>query len=245
MRTPGTLGIGPLLTCAWLTACGGGGTPDAASEWTFVRPAAGTTADYAQTLVDNANNTLHLSERQVVGASDAGGRYTLSRQSLTGQVTVNGTPYGGFTYADQLDGAGHLEARALVAGGTPFTCSYQPPEVLVPFPVTRASTWNASTTATCSDGRTLVYGISDGSVLGPEDLTVGAALFHTLHVRYTVNLQSSAVAYVQHIVLDRWIDTASGMDVRIRQACSYTNGQPSTGYPVSVAFDLVSLSAGG
>ena len=236
-----------LATVAFLTSCGGGGGDSAlpaTANFPYVPPVANTLAVYSLQTIDNSNNTINTSMQYTYTAANSDGSYSLRRDDLGNRIVVNGTPYGGFSYIEQYNSAGSLTIRSLAAGATPYSCTFNPAEAPIPFPLNATSTWDTASTASCTDGRTLSYRFAGGKVIGVEDIVVPAGTFHSLHVQYTITLASSAVVYTQQIINDAWVDLGSGRYTKFQQAYSFTGGTPTTGYPMSVTIQLTSLRVG-
>ena len=112
-------------------------------------------AVYSSQSVDNSHNTINTSMQYSYTAANPDGSYSLRRDDLGSRIVVNGTPYGGFSFIEQYNSTGNLTVRSLVAGASPYSCTFSPAEAPIPFPLNSMSTWDTAATASCTDGRTL------------------------------------------------------------------------------------------
>jgi hypothetical protein len=77
-----------------LSGCGGGSDndPGSGTAYAFVPPVVNSARTYSETIVDNANNTIHIGYTQTVTAVAADGTITEMQQSTTTHSPVARPP---------------------------------------------------------------------------------------------------------------------------------------------------------
>ncbi len=224
-----------LLTAA---GCGGGGsggtTTGSGSAYSFAPPTAGASGTSAISIVDNSNNTIDLTQTTTVLSVNPDGSFTsLSQESSTGAVVVNGTNYlmppttHTINSSDQEISYQYTDA----ATGVALTCNYDPHGLGPDGPLSVGQTWTLEFTFGCGAAAPIMY-TQTGSVVDIEEVTVPAGTFMALKLQSTVTWTTAAGAMRAENITN-WRNTV-GLG-SVKQAITYTYGAPlpTAGYPLS------------
>ena len=237
------------LMTAGLTACGGGnGGSDSNSagtgtQYAFVPPVVNSSRVYAETVVDNSNNTINnLGYMETVLAVAANGTITEQQQSTTGGGdTVNGTDYTPITATQTYNSFGRETGFTYTeSDGSPGSCTYAPYEGGPMPPLTVGQTWQIDYTETCNANPAIQYS-QQGSVVDVESVTVPAGTFTALKLQSTVVwTDSNGTTHTQ--TTTNWLDTASWHSVKESATFVDSGTAPVNGYAVSRQIELQSSS---
>jgi hypothetical protein len=198
---------------------------------------------YAETVVDNSNNTIQgIAYMETVESVTAGGIIIEQQQPTTGSGdSVNGTVYGvsaetvtfsnfgretGFTYTE--------------SDGSPGTCTYSPREGGPQPPLQVGQTWQLDYTEVCNGGAGVSYA-QNGTVVDVESVTVPAGTYTALKLQSTtVWTDSAGTTHTQ--TNTNWMDTASWHSVKQTATFAISGTVPTNGYAVSRQIEMTSTS---
>jgi hypothetical protein len=219
-----------------LSGCGGGGDndPGSGTAYAFVPPVVNSTRTYSETIVDNADNTIHIGYTQTVTAVAADGTITETQQSTTGGSSiVNGTNYAPLTETETYDGTSGQETSYTytAASGNAVTCNYDPRDGGPDFPLKVAQTWTIDYTFACGSEASVTYE-QTGTVVDVESVTVPGGTFTALKLQSTVtwtDLQGT----MRTQTVTNWRDTATSHSVKEDITIVVSGILPTTGYAVS------------
>ena len=235
------------LMSAGLSACGGGdgGSDDSniagtGSPYAFVPPVVNSSRVYAETVVDNSNNTINLGYMATVLAVAADGTITEQEQSTSGAGdTVNGTDYSVTAETQIYNSFGReTEFTYTESNGSPGSCTYAPYAGGPMPPLTVGQTWQIDYTETCNANPAIHYS-QNGTVVDVESVTVPAGTFTALKLQSTVVwTDNTGTTHTQKTT--NWLDTASFHSVKESITFVETGTAPVNGYAVSREIDLQS-----
>lgn len=203
-----------LFIATALSACGGGGGSNstsvavAATTYTYVLPQAGAQLVYADTLVDNLNNTINRSLAVGITAVSPGAGYTATEADPTNNRVATGAIDHSFyptTYT--YDAAGRATGWTLInASGLPVQCQVTGAQLAgAPSPLAEGQAWNATYTETCGGGAGLAY-TQTGTFIGIESVTVPAGTFSAYKFVSTTSWTVNGRMTTETVT--RWRDTA-------------------------------------
>jgi hypothetical protein len=224
-----------LLTAA---GCGGGGsggtTTGSGTTYSFAPPTAGASGTSAVTIVDNANNTIELSQTSTVLSVNPDGSFTtLSQESSTGAVVVNGTNYlmppttHTINGSDQETSYEYTDATT----GAAVTCSYDPHGLGPDGPLGVGQTWTLEFTFGCGTATPIMY-TQMGSVVDIESVTVPAGTYTALKLQSTVTWTTAAGA-MRSETITNWRNSVGLGSVKQEITYAYGAPLPTAGYPLS------------
>jgi hypothetical protein len=238
-----TLGIAALLAAA----CGSSSNSDSGggsgTAYAFVPPVPGVTRIFAETIVDNADNTIQIGFSDTVAALNADDSYTALVQSTTGDSTiVNGTNYAVATAKENDDNSGQEIGYSFTGvTGALVTCAYTPHAAGPDFPVHVGQTWQIDYTESCDNGSPPVSYTQQGSVVDVESVTVPAGTFTALKLQSTISWTDAAGA-TRTETITNWRDTTTLYSLKEQISIARNGTPPTTGYPVSRSIELQSIA---
>jgi hypothetical protein len=237
------------LVTAGLSACGGGdgGSNDSniagtGTAYAFVPPVGNSSRVYAETVVDNSNNTINLGYMETVLSLAADGTITEQQQSTTGTGdTVNGTDYSAITETQTYNNFGRETGFTYIeSDGSPGSCIYAPYAGGPMPPLTVGQTWQIDYTETCNANPAIHYS-QNGTVVDVESVTVPAGTFTALKLQSTVVwTDNNGTTHTQ--TTTNWLDTASFHSVKTSATIVDTGTPPVDGYAVSRETEFQSSS---
>ncbi len=210
-----------------------------AESFAFVTPAVGAQQVYAQTVVDNAGNSIAQTVRDTVTAVHADGSYDYVQDDPTGtSLTVNGTLYAIAPETISVSNAGETESYSYTPTGssTSITCLYATSGVTGKYPHSVGQSWNFSYTVTCAGYAPSNY-TQAGSVVDLETVTVSAGTFATLKTLNTLTSTNAAGTTVTQTITT-WRDTLTALVIKRVTSETYSGTRPVNGYPVLVTLEL-------
>jgi hypothetical protein len=240
------LGLGMLATA--LTACGGGGdggngsnTGGTGTQYAFVPPVVNSSRVYAETVVDNSNNTIAIGYMETVLSVAADGIITEQQQSTSSSATVNGTNYTPLAETQTYNSFGReTEFTYTESNGTPVSCAYSQYAGGPTPPLAAGQTWQIDFTEACN-ANPAVHFSQTGTVVDVESVTVPAGTFNALKWQVTtVWTDNNGTTHTQ--TTTNWLDTASFHSVKESITIAYSGTLPVNGYPVSRQIELQSTS---
>jgi hypothetical protein len=234
------------LSILALAGCGGGGSgtdnsPGSGTTYAFVAPLLNSSRVYAETIVDNSNNTIDIGFSQTVNAVSADGSVTELEESTTGvSAIVNGTDYAMATESENFNSNGQETSYINMTVVPSVTCTYDPHGDGPDWPLQVGQTWSINFTFTCGAGTPVSY-TQSGSVVDVEMVTVPAGTFTAIKLQSTVTwTDSEGTARTQTIT--NWRDVATSHSVKQVLTIAVSGVLPSTGYAVSRQILLESTS---
>jgi len=243
-----------LLGCCVLalTACGGGGggpsnsipvEPPPLKGYAFATPQLNSRRVYAETIVDNLNNTISITKSDTVTAVNGDSTYVVHQEDPGHQtVVVAGFDYSVATETLNLDSTGHETGYTFVnPSGTTVTCTLSPHGPGSPYPVAAGDTWTINYTLACSTGISISYSQS-GTAVDVESVTVPAGTYSAIKLQSTITwTDGNGTVRTQSIT--NWRDVATSISVKEIINTSYSGTAPRTaGYPVTNTTVLQSTS---
>jgi hypothetical protein len=239
--------LGLYLMTAGLTACGGGGggsdsnNAGTGTAYAFVPPVVNSSRVYAETVVDNSNNTINLGYMRTVLSVAASGTITEQQQSTMNGVTVNGTDYSITSETQTYNSFGRETGFTYTeSDGSPGSCSYAPYAAGPTPPLTVGQTWQIDYTETCNTNPAIAYS-QQGTIVDVESVTVPAGTYTALKLQSTITwTDSNGTTHTETIT--NWLDTASFHSVKESITIVDTGTAPVNGYAVSQEIELQSIS---
>ena len=224
-----------------LAACGGGqaGSAAAATAYQFITPALGSQNTYADTQVDNLNNTLKRSIVSTVVAVNADGSYRSTSVDPSGDTVGSGTVDQTFyPTAYSLNNAGQETAQQTTRpGNVVVSCAADPHDAGPPAPLSVGQHWSFSYTP-CAGAPVFTQA---GVLVDTETVTVPAGTFSAYKFQSSLTWTTAGGSAVTETI-SHWRN-ASGSDSRIVKettSYAYTGTAPPAGSPVSLSRQLVS-----
>lgn len=223
-----------------LSACGGGGGSNSSNAsvamptYTYVAPQAAAQQVYADTLLDNLNNTVNRTLAVTVTAASAGG-YTATRVDPSHDRVVSGVVDHTFYPTTVNYDAMGRDMNWVVTGasGNPVQCQVtggQAPGA--PSPLTAGQAWTAAYAEVCGAGPGLAY-TQIGTFVGIESVTVPAGTFNAYKFVSTTTWTENGRTTTQSI--SRWRDAAASASRVLKSVAtfSYSGTAPPQGALVS------------
>ena len=238
------------LSILAFAGCGGGGSggssgmdtsPGSGTAYVYVTPVLNSTRVYAETIVDNSNNTIDVGFSQSVNAMNADGSVGETEASTTGvPAVVNGTNYAIPTEAQTYNSVGQETSYINMTLVPSITCTYDPHGDGPNWPLRVGQTWTFSFSFACGTGTPVMY-TQSGSVVDVEMVTVPAGTFTAIKLQSTVTwTDSQGTNRVQTVT--NWRDIATSHSVKQLLSIAVSGVLPSTGYAVSRQILLESTS---
>ena len=229
-----------------LTACGGSGTITAESGmnagYSFVTPILNSTQHYAETIVDNSNNTVTITFDSIVTAVNGDGSFALLQQSTSGNgIFVNGTNYAALTENQTYNNVGQETGYSYTGvGNRTVFCIFNPHAGGVPYPVAIQQTFVHNYTFSC-DTLPPTYYAESGEIVDVESVIVPAGTFSALKVQSTL-VSTDSAGTTRTEVSTSWRDVITSTLVKQQTAIVVTGTQPASGYAISRVTVLESTS---
>lgn len=221
-----------------LLGCGGGGSGAGTgpASYSFVTPALNAQREFARTIVDDAGNTIHLTELHSVTLVNSDGSYAEAVTDPTHTViTANGTSYSIIGQTLQYDSTGHVLASAQIGVPT-AVCTYAPRGAGPFFPLQVGESWVADYSMSCEAAVPVSFS-QTGTVVDLESVTVPAGTFMALRLTSTLAwTDGNGTTHTQTI--STWRDIASGFGVKESVAESYSGNPVLVGHPVQITLEL-------
>lgn len=236
------------LSLAGCGGGGGGGSGQSGGEGTVyevVPPVPGVTRIYAETVVDNSNDTIQIGYSETVESVQSDGGYVTDVQSTTGASTiVDGTNYAVATQSETVDASGQeLSYTYHAASGAAVTCTYDPHASGPDFPVQVGLSWQIEFTLSCSDGSASIVYAQQGTVADVESVTVPAGTYTALKLESTLDW-TDANGTERTESITNWRDTKTLYSVKQQIHIEVSGTVPASGYAVSRTIELESISGG-
>ena len=223
-------------------SCGGGGSDGGGTSYAFVAPVVSSKRAYAETILDNAHNTINLSYTETVTAVNPDGSYTVLQEDpnhesvivnntnysiVTGTVAVNNSGQEtGYTYADSNDAT--------------VSCTFTPHGAGPDFPITIGMTWTLNYSFGCGTQPPVSY-VQSGSVVDVESITVPAGTYRAIKLQSTLTW-TDAQGTTRTETVTNWRDAATSVSVKQSITISYSGTLPTRGYAISEEIVLESMS---
>lgn len=234
-----------ILTFA-LTACGGGSGDTSNSPgavYRFITPTAGTKAAYAETLVDNLNNTINRTIVHSVLTVNTDGSFVVNDSDPSNNTffsgSVNHTLYPTtFSYSASAQELQHVIA---IPNASPVTCIWSPNGPGAPSPLAAGQAWTSTITETCGGGSAVSY-TQTGTYVGMESVTVPAGTFNAYKFQSTLTgTIPGGTTVTQSTTL--WRNAASTDSRMLKEVLTYTYSgtPPAQGTTVSVTHQLLGV----
>ena len=239
-----------LLAAALLTACGGGGqsSPPAAAAtapvtYNFIAPKAGVQLVFANTLVDNLNNTLTRTVIENVTAVNPDGSFTSASRDLSNNISTSGGTDQTFypTTYNYNSAAQALNWTVTPYSGAAFDCVATPHAGGAPAFLAFGQTWSFSFTEICGGSSSVSFN-QIGTFVGIESITVPAGTFKAYKIQSLTTLTTPAGTNITEAIT-QW-RTAQGTDARNLKLVinySYSGTAPAPGSLVSATTELQSF----
>jgi hypothetical protein len=233
-----------------MAGCGGGGGASSSTApgsgsgtaYNFVTPTLNSTRNYAETIVDNSNNSIDVGFADTIMTVNADGSYVvLSQDPSHNSVIVDGTNYSIVTQTDTLNGSGQETGYVYTAaGGSTVTCAFDPHGSGPDFPIRVGATWTLSYTFACGSEAPVTY-TQQGSVVDVESVTVPAGTYSALKLQSTVTW-TDAHGTTRTETITNWREVATSFSVKEDISIAYSGTLPAAGYAVSRSILLQSTS---
>ncbi len=240
MKSPRRTAIGMIAILA--AGCGGGGgggsnEPAATVYRLDPPPALNTQVMYAQTTIDNSNNTISQTVRDTVTAVNGDGSYVYTRDDPNhNSPVINGTSYAIVTESITTDGAGHTQSFSYPSALV--TCTFSPHGAGPDYPVKVGQTWSLNFVSTCGNAAPISYS-ETGSVSGIDSVAVPAGTFVAIRLESTItHTNANGTTYTESITTWRGVNT--GGTVKTIDSIRYSGTVPTNGYPVTITTVLQS-----
>jgi hypothetical protein len=231
------------LIAALVAGCGGSGS-DAGSKMTysFVTPKVNSRQIFADTTLDNSNNTITQTTRNTVTAVNADGSYVFVHDDPTGNsVTVNGTTYSTITESITENNSGQeVSYTPMLVNAIGVTCTISPHGAGPNFPLTVGQTWISNYSITCGTAPPLSYA-QTGSVVGIESVTVPAGTFSAIKLQSALTW-TGPNGTTRTEAITTWRDVNTEIVVKRVTNIEYSGTALVNGYPVTTTSALESQS---
>jgi len=238
-----------MATLAGLSACGGNGgglgatnTPGSGTSYAFVPPVVNSSRVYAETIVDNSNNTISIGYMETVLDVAADGTITEQQQSTTGAGnTVNGTDYSVVDETQTYNAFGRETGFEYTeSNGNPGSCTYTPYGGGPTPPLTVGQSWQINYSQECNGNPAISYS-QQGNVADVENVTVPAGTFTALKLQSTTTW-TDAQGTMHTQTTANWLDIATFHSVKQSITLVDSGATPTNGYAVSRQIVLESAS---
>jgi len=235
------------LMAVLVASCGGGagsGTNPAGSSkaYNFVPPKVNSQQIYAETTLDNSNNTINQILRNTVTAVNPDGSHTLVQDDPTNNsIIVNGTTYTTIpeSIADNNSDQ-EVSYTPILANGTGVPCTISPHGAGPSYPLSVAQSWTSNYSITCGTAAPISY-TQTGSVVDVESVTVPAGTFSAIKLHITITwTDPHGTTHTESI--ENWRDTNTAIMVKRVTNFGYSGTNLVNGYPVSRTVVLQSQS---
>lgn len=231
-----------------LGSCGGdnsgGGSHNSAGSGTsyaYVPPVPNSSRVYAETVVDNSNNTINIGFSDVVQTVNADGSSEEMEQSTTGSsAIVNGTNYAVPTETQTYNTQGQETSYVDLSDSPNLSCTLDPHGAGPNWPLQVGQTWSLDYTLTCGTTVSVAY-TQTGSVVDVESVTVPAGTFTAIKLQTTISW-TSATGTMRTQTITNWRDVATSHSVKQSITIAVSGTPPSAGYAVSREIELQSTS---
>jgi len=233
-----------VIVPAALAACGGGGGHQSAGSGTayaYTAPVLNSSRIYAETIVDNSNNTINIGFSDVVQTVNADGSVAEMEQSTTGSTAiVNGTNYAVPTEMQMYNTTGQETSYVDLSVSPNLSCNFDPHGAGPDWPLQVGQTWSLNYTLTCGTSAAVAY-TQTGTVESVETVTVPGGTFTALKLQTTINWTSAGGA-TRSQTTTNWRDVATSHSVKQSITIAVSGTLPATGYAVSREIELQSTS---
>lgn len=237
------LGLCALLA-AMLGACGGDGSQSSTGSGTsyaYFPPVLNSSRVYAETVVDNSNNTISIGFSDTVQAVNADGSIGEMEQSTTGSTAiVNGTNYALPTETEIYNAQGQETSYVDLSASPNLSCSLDPHGAGPNSPLQVGQTWSLDYTLTCGTTVSVAY-TQSGSVVDVESVTVPAGTFTAIKLQSTISW-TDAGGTMRTQSITNWRDVATSHSVKQSITIEVSGTLPAAGYAISREIELQSTS---
>jgi hypothetical protein len=227
------LNIGAASAMTVLLAACGGDDSAPATTYNFVAPQVNFQRTYAQTIIDNSNNTINESFTQTVTDVNADGSYVLLEEPISAAVVVDGTTYSIPTETINVnDQSQDTSYSQLQADGAVETCTYAPHGPGPGYPLSVGATWTIQYTVTCGTAAAITH-TQSGNVLDVESVTVPAGTYNAIKLQSTdtyTNADGTTITQTSTI----WRDVDTLFSVQRMTTLVHSGTLPTNGYAVSL-----------
>jgi hypothetical protein len=226
-------------TAMLVTACNGGDNSVAPTTYNYVAPPVNFQRVYAETIIDNSNNTINESYSQSVTDVNSDGSYVLLQDPNSETVVVDGTTYSIPTETIDVNNESQDTSYSeLNADGSVLTCTYSPHGPGPGYPLTVGATWTIQYTVTCGTAAPVTH-TQNGNVLDIESVTVPAGTYTALKLQSTDTYTDANGTTITETTTN-WRDVDTLFSVQRNVTLVYSGTLPATGYPVSRQIELQS-----
>jgi len=228
---------------AFLTGCGGSGS-NAGSSTTYSlgTPKVNSKNVYADTILDNSNNTINQNLRNVVTAVNAVGSVVFVHDDLNGNsATVNGTTYSTPTETITDNNMGQQLSNSFTnANGVLVTCTDAPHGAGPSYPISVGQTWTLNYISTCGTATPISH-TQTGVVAVVESVTVPAGTFSAVKLQSTESwTDNNGTTHTETITT--WRNTSTGTVVKRVTNFEFSGTALVNGYPITETMSLESQS---
>ncbi|MBV8665506.1 MAG: hypothetical protein JO269_03390 [Burkholderiaceae bacterium] len=233
-----------------LSSCGGGGSGGSGGPgnsvgtvptYSFVAPVVGAQSLYAETIVDNLNNTLNRSLVYDVTAVNADGSFTHTESDPSNDsITSGSVTYTIYPATQNYNSVGQLTSTTVTPPGSSTTCLYSPHAGGAPSPLSVGQTWSFAFTTNCTSmaGSTsqpsmVLAESQSGALVDMESITVPAGTFNAYKLQSTTTWTTAAGTTVTETTTN-WRD-ASGYTRSLKEVSTfiYSGAAPAQGSTVT------------
>lgn len=226
------------LALACLSACGGGSNsvPSASSTVTykFITPINGSQSTFAETLVDNLNNSVNRNLLEKVTAVNSDGTFTTVEEDPSNDSIISGTVDHTFypsTYIHNY--AGQVTSLTTSnASGVAISCVASPNLAGAPSPLAVGQNWAFSFTETCNSAAPIDL-TQTGTFVDAESVTVPAGTFNAYKFESTIVYTLNGTTVTK--LVTHWVNASSSDSRALKTitAYSYSGTAPAQGSLVS------------
>jgi hypothetical protein len=221
-----------------VSACGGGDNAPP-TTYSFVTPQLDFQRSYAETVIDNSNNTINESYSQTVTDVNSDGSYVLLEDPISAAVVVNGTTYSIPTETiDVSNQSQDTSYSQLEANGDTKICTYNPHGPGPGYPLTVGTTWTVQYTVTCGTSAPVAH-TQEGNVLDVESVTVPAGTYTALKLQSTDTYTNASGTTITETSTN-WRDIDTLFSVKRSSTLVYSGTLQTDGYAVSEETQLQS-----
>jgi len=228
----------PLL----MTACNGSNDSSSGSmTYDFIVPQMNSQRSYAETIIDNSNNSIKEMYSETVTAVNSDNSYVLLQEGTTGSNLVNGTSYSIPTETVDVNDQGRDTSYSYTnAAGAAETCTYSPYGPGPAYPLSVGGTWTTNYTVTCGTA-TPVNHTQTGAVVDVESVTVPAGTFTAVKLQSTDEWTDVNGTTITQTAFN-WRDVDTTFSVQRTITRAYSGTLPTNGYEVTAQVVLQSTN---
>ena len=223
-RAPHKLTAASVIFLSALAGCGGKVNTPAnefppAASYSYVVPKAGQQTTFADTYVDNLNNTVNRTLVENITTVNADGSFSASWNDPSMQTTIAGTVDQTFyPTASSYNNVGQTLSYVVTPyTGSPSSCTAAPHLGEAPSPLIQSQNWTFNYTLTCDSNAPVSYG-QTGAFQDIEQLTTTSGIFNAYRFTSVIKYSQAGMPVTKYVTT--WMN-ATVSDTRVLQESVY------------------------